>query len=276
MSAPADPFRRDAAGFRAPGSARRWMQGFLAIQIFLAAALVWIDVSDLDFGDERIGFAPLAPASPGDQRRPWRPDAVPTRPDTPREGGLIDLPTEIGALQFRFFEREGYGRIMTLEGTIAQGDAARFEAALEEAAESAAGAPAFVALHSPGGSLGDALEIGQAVRKAGLNTLVVADAACLSACPTILFGGVERHVSAKAWIGMHQSYLSDVSMVTTRRAVAAVQSLQGEVMAFARDMGVDPAVHVHALTTPPDEIYYLLPAEMEEYRVATTLMDGEG
>ena len=267
--------RQAAGGFSAPGSARRWMQGFLAIQIFLAAALVWIDVSGLGFGEERVGVSREAPATPGDQRRRWDPRTIPTRPDAPREGGLIDLPSDLGALEFRFLDREGYGRIMVLEGGVAPGDAARFEAALAEAAESAAGPPAFVALHSPGGSLADALEIGRAIREAGLNTLVVADGACLSACPTILFGGVERHVSAKAWIGMHQSFLADVSVVTTRRALEEVQTMQGEVIAFARDMGVDPAVHVHALTTPPDEIYYLLPEEMETYRVATTLFDGD-
>lgn len=251
------------------------MQGFLAIQVFLAGALVWTDISELEFGERRVGASPLAPATPGDQRRRWDPDAVPTRPDAPRRGGLLDLPTDLGALEFRFVEREGYGRIMSVEGTISPGDAARFAEALEEATTSAAGPPVFVALHSPGGSLVDALEIGRAVREAELNTLVVADGACLSACPTILFGGVERHVSAKAWIGMHQSYLSDVTMVTTRRAVEEVQSIQAEAIGFARDMGVDPAVHIHALATPPDEIYYLVPDEMEEYRVATTLLDGE-
>ena len=38
-------------------------------------------------------------------------------------------------------------------------------------------------------------------------------------------------------------------------------------------MGVDPRVQTHALQTPPEEVYYLLPEQIEEYEVATVLTD---
>lgn len=250
------------------GSVRRWMQGFLALQAALAAALIWADVSSLDWEEGAVVTAPTAPVVPGDQTRRYDPAAVPMREGGGRTGGPVDLPREMGELAFRFIDDEVYGRIMALEGAIAPGDAARFESALAGAEPK----PDFVSLHSPGGSLTDALAIGKAVREAELNTLIVSGGACISACPTILFGGVERHVAADAWIGMHQSYLAGVSMVTSRQAVREVQRLQGEVIGFARDMGVDPGVHVHALTTPPEDVYFLLPEEIEDYRVATTLL----
>lgn len=250
---------------------RRLMMGLFAAQIAFGAGLVWLDATSRTPGDERITPAPAAPIAPGDQTRRYDPARVPSRTGGGRTG-LIDLPTEMTSLEFRFLERAGFGRIMAVEGAIAPGDAKRFAAALEEAMAGEA-PPETVSLHSPGGSLSDALVIGKAVREAGLDTLVVAGGACVSACPTILFGGVERRISRDAWIGMHQSFLGDVSLVTTRRAVSEVQRLQGEVIAFTREAGVDPGVHVHALTTPPEDVYFLLPEQLEEYKVATELLD---
>jgi hypothetical protein len=103
--------------------------------------------------------------------------------------------------------------------------------------------------------------------------MVVADGACISACPTILFGGVARYVSREAWIGMHQSYLADVTAATTRRAVSDVQHIQGDVLAFTRESGVDAGVHAFALQTPPEDVYFLVPEELAEYRVATELLE---
>ena len=71
----------------------------------------------------------------------------------------MDLPREMGRLEVRFIDSDDFGRIMALEGAIAPGDAARFDRALAGADPK----PAFVSLHSPGGSLTDALAIGKAV-----------------------------------------------------------------------------------------------------------------
>lgn len=252
------------------------MIALFAAQVAIGGGLVWLDVTDRRPGEEPITTAPIAPLAPGDQTRRYDPArvpaAVPRRSGDGREAGLIDLPTEMKSLQFRFLDRDGFGRIMAVEGAIAPGDAERFTNALE-AALAEETPPETVSLHSPGGSLSDALAIGKAVRAAELDTLVVSGGACVSACPTILFGGVERHVSREAWVGMHQGFLSDVTLVTTRRAVSDVQRLQGEVIAFTREAGVDPGVHVFALTTPPEDVYFLLPEEMEEYDVATEFLE---
>lgn len=261
----------EAAAPRRGFTARRGLQVVMAAQIAIAAALVAVDVQDHDvFAPDRPPRAnpaptlrPAAPVAPGDQRRRYTPAFAPDADARP-------IPP--GPLRFGADEAAGIGAVMTVEGAIGPGDSVRFRDALARA-EATGDAPVAISLHSPGGSLQDALAIGRAIRAAGLSTLVPAGAICFSACPTVLFGGVERRVSRKAWIGMHQSYLADVSFVTTRRAVADVQSLQGEIIAFAREGGVDPAVHVHALTTPPEEMYVLVEAELTEYRAATALID---
>lgn len=256
------------------------MWALLFAQLTFAAALVWLDYSSIGPGDISVAVEPMSPIEPGDQVRRYDPNSVPARPGVDRgrgapRDGMIALPDGMTSLAFRFVDGspEGFGRIMAVEGAIAPGDADRFAAAFADATASGEDAPQTIALHSPGGSLADALSIGKIIRDAGVATLVADGAACISACPTMLFGGEERYVSRNAWVGMHQSYLADVTMVTTRRAVAEVQRLQGEVIAFTRGAGVDPGVHVHALTTPPEDVYFLIPEELEEYKVATRLID---
>ncbi|MEL6809414.1 MAG: hypothetical protein AAFO97_16700, partial [Pseudomonadota bacterium] len=48
-------------------------------------------------------------------------------------------------------------------------------------------------------------------------------------------------------------------------AVEDIQRGQGEVMTYLDEMGIDPLLMQHALSTPPDEIYVLLPEELERY-----------
>ena len=103
--------------------------------------------------------------------------------------------------------------------------------------------------------------------------MVSADAACNSACPLILFGGTKRYVSRTAWIGMHQAYLEKGTIIPTRAAVSGIQSLQGKVLKYTSEMGVDPIVHAHAMTTLPDQAYFLVEEEIMRYRVATRMID---
>ena len=103
--------------------------------------------------------------------------------------------------------------------------------------------------------------------------MIAPDAVCNSACPFVLFGGVERNVSRLGWVGMHQAYLGENTFLTSRDTAFTIQALQAEVMAYINEMGVDPLVLAHAMATPPEEIYYLLPEQLEEYRVATRVTE---
>lgn len=251
-------------------SIRRVLVGLFIAQVLIGAALVALDVTGYSDARTSILSTPASPIAPGDQTRRYDPSAVPSR--GPQDGGrrrLIQLPTEMGALSYRYINDPDFGRIMIAEGAIMPGDADRFEAALENADPR----PDVLALHSPGGSVRDALRIGEFVREGGLKTMMTADATCASACPLILFSGVERLVSRDAWVRMHQSYLVDVSLVTTRQAVADIQFLQGDVLEHTKKMGVDLAVHIHAFQTPPESIYYLVEDELTDYAVATKITD---
>jgi hypothetical protein len=161
---------------------------------------------------------------------------------------------------------EGDGE-WSLRGQIAPGDAERIVPVIEREA------PGRVALNSPGGSVHDALAIGRAIRAAGTATAVGDGAVCLSACPYILAGGVERSVAPEGMVGVHQSYFGQNTVLPAFMAVEDVQRGQAEVMDYLVEMDLDPLLMRHAMATPPDEIYLLVEEELRTYRVVTEPAD---
>jgi hypothetical protein len=213
---------------------------------------------------------PGGPVTPGDQRREYRtdrpvPDLLtidePTNPPMPEE---FD-----GRLRFNEHAVEQFGRILLLSGEISEGDAKRFENHLS----SMNAKPDLIALHSPGGMVEEAQEIGRAIRDANLSTAVLAGGFCVSSCPYILAGGANRIVSLRAIVGMHQHYYDQPRYIPVVFAVEDIQISQGETMEFLIDMGVDPSIMIYSLNTPPEQIYAFVETELEETKIALELIE---
>jgi len=68
---------------------------------------------------------------------------------------------------------------------------------------------------------------------------------------------------------VHQHYFGESTILPAGFAVEDIQTGQGRVMAYLDEMGIDPLVMRHALVTPPDEIYVLVPAELRAYGFIT-------
>ncbi len=251
------------------GIVRRAILAILAVQIAMAVVLA---------GSDLLGAIPRlftgtsapnldAPVAPGDQVRRYRPGDLPDRAprDSDRQAPIPDpgdMPTRLR------FTTEGGTALVT--GQIAPGDASRFTEWL--------GADATfdtIRLHSPGGSVHDALAIGAAIREAGLGTRMEPGDICLSACPYILAGGTTRRIAEDAMVGVHQHYFGENTALPAFLAIEDIQYGQGEVMAHLDAMGVDVRLMQHALSTPPDAIYVLLPEELEEYQMVSDGADEE-
>ena len=233
---------------------RRVLNGVLIFQLGLGGMLFLGDVQGLRlprFGPDAPSLT--EPVRPGDQTRRYRPDRE--RPGgRPMPNSPLPDRLTLGPL-----DADG---AMPLEGTIAPGDAPRIVQQLEEMATP----PSRLILNSPGGSVQDALELGRSFREAGYRTAMRDGDICYSACPYLLAAGVARTIPEDASVGVHQHYFGESTILPAFVAVEDIQRGQGEVMAYLAEMGIDPMVMQHALVTPPDEIYLLLPEELTRYR----------
>jgi hypothetical protein len=235
----------------------------LVAQIALAGLIIIIDFPAI--GQGRLWQAPAPPASvpvrPGDQTRRYVPDDAPTGPGFPGDG---DVPQR---LRFTKLAIDGMDGLL-IEGEIAPGDGARF-------AEHLAGGPLpeRIALHSPGGSVSDALDIGRRIRAEGISVVMQPGAACFSACPYILAAGVEREVSRRALVGVHQHYFGENTLLPAFLAVESIQQGQGEVLEYLDAMGIDLRLMAKAMQTPPNSIYILVDAELTDFALATRILD---
>lgn len=264
-AADATPARR---GIWAAVTTRRVMRAMLWAQIALAGLMLATQALDpAPVGEGDIRPAPTLPVAPGDQLRPYDPRMVPRDPG--RQTPDFALPGEMGPLAARPIDLGPLGPGLLLAGQIGPGDSDRIERALDAAGPELRA----VALHSPGGVVDEGLRLGALIRARGLMTVVIAGASCNSACTLVLFGGVARHVSAQAWIGMHQARTLVDRVLPIGLAEIGVQEVQSRILAHTGAMGVDPLVQVHALATPPDQAYFLVPEELTRYRVATDLID---
>jgi hypothetical protein len=163
---------------------------------------------------------------------------------------------------------------LRLTGSIDVGAAERFAAEIAARGEYVE----TIVLDSPGGSVVDALAIGDLIHESGLATMVGAGALCASSCPIVLASGAERFASPEAAIGVHQIYaaaLSDDPQNALRVAGTAMSDAQtttGEIISHLTRSGVDPALWLHALATPPDRLYYFTPEEMTGLKLVTELV----
>ena len=250
---------------------RSGLRYVLILQFAIAGVLIASDVLGVIPSPfkQRIEL-PTGPVSPGDQRREYRTDR--SDPSLLPQDGPLDVPAPeafSNRLDFTVQDVEGLGRVLLLSGQIEMDDSSRFASFLSDMQEK----PDLVALHSPGGVVSEALSIGKQVRDAELSTAVLAGAMCVSSCPYILAGGEERVVSLRGIVGMHQHYYEQPRLIPVVFAVEGIQKGQGETMQHLIDMGVDPALMLYSLNTPPEEIYALVEEELVDTRISTEIVN---
>ncbi len=250
---------------------RTGLKYVLLTQLAMASLLVATHVFELfpQLFREQVEL-PSGPVSPGDQRREYRTDRP--VPDLVTLKGPVELPMPEkfpDRLRFEEIIVEGAGNALLITGQIEKGDASRLQTYISGMSEE----PDLVALHSPGGLVFEALQIGRYIREKGISSAVLAGAFCVSSCPYILAGGGERIVSRRGIVGLHQHYYDQPKFMPVLFAVESIQSGQGQTMEYLIEMGVDPSLMVYSLKTPPEQIYALVEEELTETRIATEVVD---
>jgi hypothetical protein len=249
-----------AAGFEDGAIIRAAFFGMLAATLCVLA----IDYLELSARDAlTAGVDPSQPILPAyDPSDP----GTPAGPAVTTDAKLLSQPLAISLVS---------GGVLALTGTIDKGAADRFAAEIAARGDYVK----TVALDSPGGSVQDALAIGKLIRQNGFSTRVAPGALCASSCPLLLAGGKARLASAKSAIGVHQIYAALPAGTAPGQqafgnAMSAAQQTTATISRYLEQMGVDAALWLHALDTPPGKLYYLTPNELVALKLVTNLSEG--
>lgn len=237
------------------------LRGIFAAMLAASVGVLVLDFAEMQaapaegvVGDPVLSspaVAPLPPSRRGDgSRRPFR------------------APDETLAAPMKF-ELLADGR-MTATGTITPGTADAFAS---EIAKRGAYVKTIV-LHSPGGSVRDALAMGRLIRERKFETAVENGRYCASSCPLVFAGGIERRAGEQAALGVHQVFALTREPLSGESGMDNAQRVSAECQRYLREMGVDPAVWVHAMETPKDELHYFDGNAMLGLKLATRVGAG--
>lgn len=232
-----------------------------------AIAVLAIDLHDMVDRNGGLGLWPSGTGGAEAVQAPILPPAVETGSSgtpslDPREHLTTDDGSLRGLIRFELLP----GGILLAEGSIEQGAAARFRTEIESRGEYVS----TIRLNSPGGSLEDAMAMARLVREREFKTEIIDGALCASSCPLLFAGGVTRTAGEKAAIGLHQFYAPSGSSTAAAQAMSDAQVTTARISRHLGDMGVDAAIWLHALDTPPRQLYYLTRDEMARYKLVTS------
>ncbi len=143
-----------------------------------------------------------------------------------------------------------------------------------------------ILIHSPGGTVIGAMQLGLLFRKIGAAVIVarsfddpatdrshIVPGACMSACVYAFFGGVKRVVPSVSRLGIHRMAVYEQShdpaggnMMTrsfgTDDIVSALSS-------YTKLMGVNPAVIDYAEQIAPEDIHIVTPREIMRWKLGS-------
>ena len=179
--------------------------------------------------------------------------------------GLVDRPSPSQLASRMTFTADDQGNLAAV-GRIEPGTAEDFDRYLKDKA----GAIKRVYLHSPGGSVSDAIAMAKAIRKGSMATIVPDNAYCASSCPLVFAGGVQREAGRRVWIGVHQVFTLPGEIGTLHEGLADAQRISAECQEHLVTMGVDPRVWIYAMKTAKHRLYIFTPKELADLKIVTT------
>lgn len=217
-------------------------------------------------GTTRLEPLPMTRPTPGDQVRPYLPQTRPLgpgrgRPDLPGYDGPADGSELANRMSFHVDEA---GRLTAI-GRIEPGTAEEFSTFLTELETDID----TVYLHSPGGSVLDAINMAELLRSSEIATRIAANAYCASACPLLFAGGVDRSVEADAWVGVHQVFADATTVGGHEAGMADAQQISALCQQHLADMGVEAELWTKAMQTPADSLYVLTEDELASFNLVT-------
>jgi hypothetical protein len=245
----------------------RWIfRSFILVSIAMLAAELASSQGWIVYPDAAVTPAELQPGSPALNLPRLLPQVLaPLLPGGDKR--LSPLPEPIGALAAPMTFDLVSGNKLIATGTITPGVSQSFAAEVGRHGDYIK----TVVLSSPGGSVADALAMGQLIRERKFATEVETGKYCVSSCPLMFAGGVERRAGDRARIGVHQvAALHSAANGPPRDEMSIAQDISARCQRYLGDMGISLQVWVHAMETPHDRLFVFKPDELKSLNIVTT------
>ena len=152
-----------------------------------------------------------------------------------------------------------------ISGQIVNGDAKKVAAFLTEIKKTDNGHQIRrLLIHSPGGLVGEAMQIGKLLRANGVEVFIPRELSCISACVLVLAGGATRTIVGK--VGLHHPlFLSQANSGDN------VPALMAETKQAMRDylhlMGVNEDLADAMFAIPNGGVHYLSQNELLQFKL---------
>jgi hypothetical protein len=245
----------------------RWIfRSFVLVTIALLAVELANTQGWIAYPDPAVTPTEIQPGSPALNLPSLVPSILaPLLPGSDKR--LAPLPEPVGALAAPMTFDLVSGNKLMATGTITAGIAQSFAAEVGRHGDYIK----TVVLNSPGGSVTDALAMGQLIRERKFATEVEAGKYCVSSCPLMFAGGVERRAGDRATIGVHQvAALHSAANGPPRDEMSIAQNISARCQRYLGDMGISLQVWVHAMETPHDRLFVFKPDELKSLNMVTT------
>jgi hypothetical protein len=142
--------------------------------------------------------------------------------------------------------------VLLISGVIGPGSYDELRSALTHSS------PKLVILDGPGGILGEALMMGDEIRRRNLDTLVGPNRSCASACAVVFLSGRVKYLASGAAVGLHAASFADGRADPEATEVMA---------AYLRGVGVPNATLKRMARTAPSDIRWLSKAEIRALKI---------
>lgn len=178
-----------------------------------------------------------------------RPSAEPQMPLQQTEDKENSEVRRFGA----FILVNGAPQIIALHGDIASSAPLDFRRALKAQPDTTT-----VVLNSDGGMVSSALIIAHTIQDMGLDTYILPDSGCYSACAFLFFAGASRRADGE--LGVHQ-------ISTDAPDLISAQTTLSDIIEALEEFGVSSSVLSFMLRTPPEGMYIFSKSEIASLKI---------
>lgn len=175
---------------------------------------------------------------------------------------LAATSTSFAADVYLLGHQDGISMIL-FSGAIRSGDLEKVEASYKEAFKRSNAV--YLMLSSPGGSVDEAMRIGDFLEEKSIGALVPSTVGqCISACVLILAGGDDKGVKGK--VGIHRPFISDVSVGGAQGAKTLGKYIE-TIKTYLDRKGIAPSLADDMFSIPPEKVKYLSAEDLTRYRL---------